>query len=91
MGREEGGFQAFLTQLPLLIVCRELIIWRLSIYGSAMVWNVGAVFHVKPSRSLYITDIFLPEVLCFLEVDMNYLQTRLCEPKKSLEAPVFGF
>ena len=50
MGREEGGFQAFLTQLPLLIVCRELIIWRFSIYGSAMVWNVGAVFHVKPSR-----------------------------------------
>ena len=91
MGREEGGFQAFLTQLPLLIVCRELIIWRLSIYGSAMVWNVGAVFHVKPSRSLYVTDIFLPEVLCFLEVDMNYLQTRLCELKKSLGATVFGF
>ena len=33
MGREEGG----LTQLPLVIVCHELIIWRLSIYGSAMV------------------------------------------------------
>ena len=93
MGGEEGDFQAFLTQLPLLIVCRELIIWRLSIYGSAMVWNVGAVspVHVKPSRSLYITDIFLPEVLRFLEVDMNYLQTRLCELKKSLGAPVFGF
>ena len=50
MGREEGNFQAFLTQLPLVIVCHELIIWRLSIYGSAMVWNVGAAFHVKPSR-----------------------------------------
>ena len=50
MGHEEGGFQAFLTELPLVIVCHELIIWRLSIYGSAMVWNVGAVFHVKPSR-----------------------------------------
>ena len=50
MGREEGGFQALLTQLPLLIVCHELIIWRLTIYGSAMVWNVGAVCHVKPSR-----------------------------------------
>ena len=37
MGREEGDFQAFLTQLPLVIVCHELIIWRLSIYGSAMV------------------------------------------------------
>ena len=37
MGRKEGGFQAFLTQPPLVIVCRELIIWRLSIYDSAMV------------------------------------------------------
>ena len=37
MGLEEGGFQAFLTQPPLVIVCNELIIWRLSIYGSAMV------------------------------------------------------
>ena len=27
MGREEGGFQALLTQLPLVIVCHELIIW----------------------------------------------------------------
>ena len=50
MGPEEGGFQALLTQLPLVIVCHELIIWRLTIYGSAMVWNVGAVCHVKPSR-----------------------------------------
>ena len=31
MGREEGGFQAFFTELPLVIVCHELIIWRLSI------------------------------------------------------------
>ena len=40
MGREEGGFQALqplLTQLPLVIVCHELIIWQLTIYGSAMV------------------------------------------------------
>ena len=50
MSREEGGFQALLTQLPLVIVCHELIIWRLTIYGFAMVWNVGAVCHVKPSR-----------------------------------------
>ena len=50
MGREEGGFQALLTQLPLVIVCHELIIWRLTIYGSAMVWNVGAVCYVEPSR-----------------------------------------
>ena len=51
MGREEGGFQALLTQLPLVIVCHELIIWRLTIYASAMkcIWNVGAVCHVKPS------------------------------------------
>ena len=48
IGREEGGFQALLTQPAL--VCHELIIWRLTIYGSAMVWNVGAVCHVKPSR-----------------------------------------
>ena len=41
--------------------------------------------------SLYITDTCLPEVPCFLEVDMNYWQTRLCELKKSLRAPVFGF
>ena len=50
MVREEGGFQAFLRQLPLENVCHELIICLLSIYGSAIVWNVGAVFHVKPSR-----------------------------------------
>ena len=50
IGREERGFEAVLTQLPLVIVCQELIIWRLTIYGSAMVWNVGAVCHVKPSR-----------------------------------------
>ena len=31
MGREEGGFQAFLTEPPLVIVCHELIIRRLSI------------------------------------------------------------
>ena len=37
MAREEGDFQALLTQLPLVIVCHELIIWRLTIYGSAMV------------------------------------------------------
>ena len=37
MGWEEGFFKAFLTQPPLVIVCHELIIWRLSIYGSAMV------------------------------------------------------
>ena len=35
IGREEGGFQALLTQPAL--VCHELIIWRLTIYGSAMV------------------------------------------------------
>ena len=39
MGREEGGFQAFLTQppAPLVTVCHKLIIWRLTICGSAMV------------------------------------------------------
>ena len=37
IGRQEGGFQAFLTQPPLVIVCHKLIIWRLTIYGSAMV------------------------------------------------------
>ena len=37
MGREEGGFQALLAELPLVIVCNELIIWRLTIYGFAMV------------------------------------------------------
>ena len=37
MGRKKGGFQALLTQLPLVIVFQELIIWRLTIYGSAMV------------------------------------------------------
>ena len=37
MGCEEEGFQAFLTQSPLVIVCDKLIIWRLTIYVSAMV------------------------------------------------------
>ena len=50
MSREERGFQALLTQPPLVIVYHELIIWRLTIYGFAMVLNVGAVCHVKPSR-----------------------------------------
>ena len=38
--------------------------------------------HVVP---LYIklTFAYILEVLCFLEVDMNYLQTRLCKLKKS--------
>ena len=31
MSREEGGFQALLSQLTLVIVCHELIIWRLTI------------------------------------------------------------
>ena len=31
MGHEEGVFQAFPTEPPLVIVCHELIIWRLSI------------------------------------------------------------
>ena len=31
MGREEGGFQAFLTQPPLVIVCHA--VERLSIYS----------------------------------------------------------
>ena len=31
MCREEGGFQAFLTEPPLKIVCHELVIWRLSL------------------------------------------------------------
>ena len=31
MAREEGSFQALLTQLPLVIVYHELIIWRLTI------------------------------------------------------------
>ena len=44
MARDEGGCQALLTQLPFVIVCHELIIWRLTNYGSAM------VCHVKPSR-----------------------------------------
>ena len=30
MACDEGGSQALLTQLPLVIVCRELIIWRLT-------------------------------------------------------------
>ena len=82
MGREEGGFQALLTQLPLVIVCHELIIWRLTIYGSTM------VCHVKPSRlSSQQIVIYNRHVLtwgaCFLEVDMNYLQTRFCELKNS--------
>ena len=37
MGREEGGFRAFLTKSPLVIVCHKLIIWQLTICGSAMV------------------------------------------------------
>ena len=37
MGCEDNFFYAILAQLPLAIVCHELIIWRFSIYGSAMV------------------------------------------------------
>ena len=35
MGREEGGFQAFLTQPPLVNVCHA--VYRLFIYGFATV------------------------------------------------------
>ena len=45
MARDEGGSQALLTQLPLVIVSHELIIWRLTIYASAM------VCHVNPTNS----------------------------------------
>ena len=31
MGHEERGFQAFLTEPSLVIVCHELIIWQSSI------------------------------------------------------------
>ena len=39
MGREKGDgvFKLSFTEPPLVIVCNELIIWRLSIYDSAMV------------------------------------------------------
>ena len=37
-GREEGGFEVFLTQPPLVIVCHAvIIISRSSIYGFATV------------------------------------------------------
>ena len=50
MAREERGFRALLTQLPIVIVCHELIIWRLTIY--ALRWSEMSVqyHHVKPSR-----------------------------------------
>ena len=50
MGREEGGFQAFLAQSPLVIVYHKLIICRLTF--TVLQWSeiIGAVCHVKPSR-----------------------------------------
>ena len=36
MGREEEGFQAFLTQPPLVLFAMRAV-WRLSIYGFATV------------------------------------------------------
>ena len=48
MGREEGGFQALLTQLPLVIVCHELIIWRLTI--TVLRWSEMSVQYAMSSR-----------------------------------------
>ena len=47
MGREEGGFQAFLTQVPLVIVCHELI----SGYPfTALRWSEVSVQYFMSSR-----------------------------------------
>ena len=48
MGREEGGFQALLTQLPLVIVCHELIICRLTF--TVLRWSEMSVQYVMLSR-----------------------------------------
>ena len=48
MGREEGGFQALLTQLPLVIVCHELIIWRLPF--TVLRWSEMSVQYAMSSR-----------------------------------------
>ena len=45
-----GFFKLYSPSYLLELFAFELIIWRLTIYGSAMVCNVGAVCHVKPSR-----------------------------------------
>ena len=47
MARDEGGSQALLTQLPLVIVCHKLIIGRLTIYGSTMVCQSQAKSVIK--------------------------------------------
>ena len=43
MGREERGFQAFLTQPPLVIVCHKLII-------SVLQWSEMSVQYFMPSQ-----------------------------------------
>ena len=81
MGREEGGFQAFLKEPPLVTdVCHEIIHLRLcdglkcrcSISCQAKWVSSSCQANIL---SPYITDICFLEVLCFLEVDMNDLQT----------------
>ena len=52
MGREEGGFQALITQLPLVIICHELINWSEMLVQYFMSSQVGKkVTHVKPTNS----------------------------------------
>ena len=41
MGREEGGFQALITQLPLVIICHELINWSEMLVQYFMSSQVG--------------------------------------------------
>ena len=48
MGREEGGFQVLLRQLPLVIVCHELIIWRLTF--KVLQWSEMSVQYAMSSR-----------------------------------------
>ena len=48
MGGEEGGFQAFLTQPPLVIVCHKLIIWRLTF--TVLQWSEMSVQYFMSSQ-----------------------------------------
>ena len=48
MGREEGGFQAFLTKSPLVIVCHKLITWRLTF--TVLQWSEMSVQYFMSSQ-----------------------------------------
>ena len=64
MGPEEGSFQTLLTQLPLVIVCHELIIWRLTIKPTNSKTAISRKVVGKSAKALWVvlSSLFSDEI-----------------------------